>query len=74
MKTAVQRAVDSVCDLHLLRLHVLKRELRYDGAKLSTRRAEPMACRAVARGEGFSRDDKGGRVGPKVLEETGQNK
>lgn len=32
-----------------------------------------MACRAVARRKGLSRDNEGSRIGAKVLEETGQN-
>lgn len=49
-----------------------KAKLGNDGAELSGRGGDTVCGRAVTGGEGFTGNDEGRRVGPKVLEEIGE--
>jgi hypothetical protein len=62
-------------DLHIfdvVQQWLAKRELCNDRSELATCCGNAVCCRTVTGGEGFSGDDKRGRVWAKILKEVGE--
>jgi hypothetical protein len=49
-----------------------KSNLRNDGSELAACRTHTMCRGTVTGGEGLSRNNEGGNIGPEILEEVGQ--